>query len=193
MTTSRNNARDGERINAIPTRYRGTRFRSALEARWACVFDQLGWSWDYETLELGDGKEGTGYIADFVVHTKLCAGPDRPAVGPVLVEVRPHIESKEYRETITRIAKSGWTKAAVVLGATVRKREFWVDKPEWWCGYGHPKVSAYHAEIVSNEWFQIGVHQEAQSKSPIFAFGGEFNLSAMWAEGGNRTRWKSNR
>jgi len=50
-------------VKAIETQYRGYRFRSRLEARWAVFFDVLGLKWEYE-------KEGyklsTGwYLPDF--------------------------------------------------------------------------------------------------------------------------------
>ena len=35
-------------IKAIETEYKGYRFRSRLEARWAVFFDALGLKWDYE-------------------------------------------------------------------------------------------------------------------------------------------------
>lgn len=35
-------------IRAIETEYRGYKFRSRLEARWAIVFDYLGLAWQYE-------------------------------------------------------------------------------------------------------------------------------------------------
>lgn len=35
-------------ITAVPTSYRGTRFRSTLEADWAATFDSMGWYWQYE-------------------------------------------------------------------------------------------------------------------------------------------------
>lgn len=35
-------------IKAIETTYNNTRFRSRLEARWACLFDALGITWYYE-------------------------------------------------------------------------------------------------------------------------------------------------
>jgi hypothetical protein len=35
-------------IKAIETRYKGCRFRSRLEARWAVFFDTLGVEWEYE-------------------------------------------------------------------------------------------------------------------------------------------------
>lgn len=47
----------------IPTTYAGVRFRSRLEAKWACFFDQLGIHWEYELLDLN------GWIPDFMVHS----------------------------------------------------------------------------------------------------------------------------
>jgi hypothetical protein len=36
-------------LKAIETRYKGCRFRSRLEARWAVFFDTMGWKWTYES------------------------------------------------------------------------------------------------------------------------------------------------
>jgi len=51
-------------IKAIETVYRGYRFRSRLEARWAVVFDALGirWQYEHEGYELPSGKR---YLPDF--------------------------------------------------------------------------------------------------------------------------------
>lgn len=49
-------------IKAIPTEYGGIRFRSRLEARWAAMFDKLGWKWHYEPLDFD------GYIPDFLLQ-----------------------------------------------------------------------------------------------------------------------------
>ena len=48
---------------AIETRYKGYRFRSRLEARWAVFFDALGVKWEYEPegFELPSGR----YLPDF--------------------------------------------------------------------------------------------------------------------------------
>lgn len=54
---------------SIPTTYRGIRFRSRLEAKYACLFDLLGWSWEYEPLDLN------GWIPDFVLRSALLALP----------------------------------------------------------------------------------------------------------------------
>src|SRR5690242_11860421 len=69
-------------IKAIETKYKGYRFRSRLEARWAVFFDALGLKWDYEPegYELPVRKWSTQdpydrgfevthrYLPDFYVH-----------------------------------------------------------------------------------------------------------------------------
>lgn len=66
-------------IKAKPTLYRGTRFRSRLEARWAVFFDAIGREWVYEPKfpELS----GLNYQPDFLL--------DGPLEGTSVVEVKP--------------------------------------------------------------------------------------------------------
>lgn len=51
-------------MKAIETKYKGYRFRSRLEARWAVFFDALGIKWEYEPegFDLGGGCH---YLPDF--------------------------------------------------------------------------------------------------------------------------------
>ena len=49
----------------IETEYRGYRFRSRLEARWAVAFDHLGVEWKYETEGYHIGHEARPYLPDF--------------------------------------------------------------------------------------------------------------------------------
>ena len=51
-------------IKPIETRYKGYRFRSRIEARWAVFFDALGIKWEYEKegYDLGDAG---WYLPDF--------------------------------------------------------------------------------------------------------------------------------
>ena len=53
------------RVRAIETSYKGFRFRSRLEARWAVCLDHIGWSWDYEPegFNLPSGR----YLPDFLL------------------------------------------------------------------------------------------------------------------------------
>jgi len=57
-------------MKAIETKYKGYRFRSRLEARWAVFFDALGISWEYETegFELSTGEY---YLPDFKVTSRV--------------------------------------------------------------------------------------------------------------------------
>ena len=61
------------KYGAIPTEYRGIRFRSRTEARWAAFFDEVGWSWQYEPYDLA------GWIPDFALEFDTT----------LLVEVKP--------------------------------------------------------------------------------------------------------
>jgi hypothetical protein len=51
-------------IRAIETAYKGYRFRSRLEARWAVFFDALGVRWEYEPEGFDLGPDGW-YLPDF--------------------------------------------------------------------------------------------------------------------------------
>jgi hypothetical protein len=64
------------RIPAIPTTYRGRRYRSRLEARWAAFFDLLGWHHEYEPCDLGS------WSPDFAIW-------GNSPHFPTLVEVKP--------------------------------------------------------------------------------------------------------
>lgn len=53
-------------IKAIETNYKGYRFRSRLEARWAIFFDALGIEWEYEKEGYDLGELGW-YLPDFEI------------------------------------------------------------------------------------------------------------------------------
>lgn len=75
-------------IKAIETRYKGYRFRSRLEARWAVFFDALGIKWEYEKegFKLSTGER---YLPDFWL-------PD----DCIWVEVKGEDPGDEYREML---------------------------------------------------------------------------------------------
>ena len=70
-------------IRARPTVYSGIHFRSRLEATWAAMFDQLGWSWEYEPFQIGR------WLPDFAI--KASAAPK----GVILCEVKPTFDFPE--------------------------------------------------------------------------------------------------
>lgn len=63
-------------LKAIETKYKGFRFRSRLEARWAVFFDALNIKWEYEKegFDLG----GTWYLPDFWFPLFNCYGEVKP-------------------------------------------------------------------------------------------------------------------
>ena len=54
-------------LKAIETEYKGYRFRSRLEARWAVFFDACHVRWEYEPegFVLPNGQY---YLPDFLLH-----------------------------------------------------------------------------------------------------------------------------
>jgi hypothetical protein len=98
-------------ITAIPTTYKGIEFRSRLEAKWACVFDELGWQWDYEAVDLD------GYIPDFILKFPH---------GNMLCEVKPATTKDELLEATEKVEHSGWDSHALVVGSLLHYGE-WPD------------------------------------------------------------------
>lgn len=82
-------------IKAIETVYKGYKFRSRLEARWAVFFDTLGIEYEYE--KEGFDLDGIWYLPDFWL----------PRYGH-WIEIKPDTPSPEEKEKAWRLAiKSG--------------------------------------------------------------------------------------
>jgi len=79
---------------AIETRYKGYRFRSRLEARWAVLLDTLGLKWEYEPegFELPSGR----YLPDFKVAP--CTWLEVKGDEPSATEVRKLVDLCEATE-----------------------------------------------------------------------------------------------
>jgi hypothetical protein len=115
-------------IKAIETRYKGYRFRSRLEARWAVFFDALGIEWLYEDqgYVLPDG---TCYLPDFFLP-KLYGG--------MFVEVKPRgHDSPEARA----LARSQPYPVLLLDGVPESRVYYWVDSIEVGVGHGENFVS----------------------------------------------------
>jgi len=88
-------------MEPIETEYKGYRFRSRLEARWAVFFEYLGIDWQYEP-EGFEFENGTRYLPDFYLPDTYSAASD-----DTYVEVKPNgkadtkgwdFTSKEHEE-----------------------------------------------------------------------------------------------
>lgn len=67
-----------EQPKVLPTRYRGTSYRSRTEARWAVFFDQLGIVHDYELEGFATGREG--YLPDFLLAGQSLWAEVKPTI-----------------------------------------------------------------------------------------------------------------
>jgi hypothetical protein len=81
-------------LKAIETHYKGYRFRSRLEARWAVFFDSLGVKWCYE--QEGYQLQSGWYLPDFWL----------PEVGTgCFVEIKPSKMSEDEESKINALAE----------------------------------------------------------------------------------------
>jgi hypothetical protein len=187
---------------AIPTRYGGTQFRSRLEARWAAFFDLLGWSWEYEPIDLD------GYIPDFIVeYTHKLDG--KPYHVRRLVEVKPALALDEFMDAIAKIENSGWEGIATVVGAKLFSRHdcaeyiFQLERdvhatcPDFWQRYRSDitdvaaGLSSYITKdnvVFSRTAGVLGEVMQRMTWRPLAI--AESRVSA-WREAGNRVQWRA--
>ena len=71
-------------LQARPTTYNGIAMRSRLEARFAALWDHLGWVWEYEPRAYA--SPAGQYLPDFLIVDDRCAGGCRH--GPTFIEVK---------------------------------------------------------------------------------------------------------
>ena len=190
-------------IAAIPTRYGGINFRSRLEARWAAMFDMLGWPYEYEPYDL------PGWIPDFLI----------PARTEILIEVKPftHFEEFDTGKIISALEKSGKDKweskiEVLLLGCTVadattfdgQMRLGWLSQSKGTHDPGEAPYCPYFGEAVllhfeeappGKQW---GLIHGDMSYGDRMGNGSWKNrardsleLSRLfWNEAGNRVQWK---
>lgn len=92
-------------LKAIETEYKGYRFRSRLEARWAVFFDACGVKWEYEPegYDLGDG---TYYLPDFLLHGVAVNHATYAENCDIYVEVKGQMNDADA-DKIKRFAEAG--------------------------------------------------------------------------------------
>jgi len=159
-------------FTAIRTKYNNVWFRSRLEARWAAVFDLVGWKWNYEPFDLN------GWIPDFQLDIPITKGtmkgsedyygsPDVLVPNP-LVEVRP-VDKEEYSGTPARAFET-------------------------------PRIEK--ATNGQGEVFLLGSYIEAAWRVPDLGdWGASMNIwvapygkeEQIWREAGNKVQWQGAR
>lgn len=130
----------------IETEYKGYRFRSRLEARWAVFFDACGLKWDYE-VEGFDQGDGIKYLPDFVLYD--VNGLRSNGINQdIFVEVKGKVTEADA-EKIRRFHKEG---ARVLVVGSVPDGSTAEDIYEdvfRKCYVDHEGVSYYNFETVN--------------------------------------------
>lgn len=128
-----------DHIVPIETRYRGYRFRSRLEARWAVFFDTLGKKWRYEAegFRLPDGRP---YLPDFVVDDwRACIEVKPASLSPT--------EHCAYISLLGQLEDRGLRTMLIVGEPWPGEYSVWRplgnEDGEWWPGGDGPYVFAY--------------------------------------------------
>ena len=121
-------------IKAIETKYKGYRFRSRLEARWAVFFDALGLDWVYEPEGFNLGEAGF-YLPDFWI--------DYGTDDRFWVEVKAH-KNLSDREYAIGVALSEYAPGFIALG-----------QPETPTFYGpiSPNLGEVKVDMYRGSWF----------------------------------------
>ena len=129
-------------LRPIETVYKGYRFRSRLEARWAVFFDALDVAWDYETegFDLGGGLR---YLPDFWLPKESC-----------FIEVKPFREPEEAEIEKCR-ALAEYHPVFMLMGVPERPA-FSFDGEELLAtgaaAFCFPKIIGGHAQEVFPYW-----------------------------------------
>ena len=119
-------------MKAIPTIYRGIKYRSRLEAKWAMFFDEVGLSYHYELEAFNLGNES--YLPDFFIP-----------------ELSTWIEIKPIAPT-----ESEWRKAELLLLGNTKNYK----KENVAILYGRPWLDQKGPEYrFLNLYPQLGLHE----------------------------------
>lgn len=90
-------------IKPIETTYKGYKFRSRLEARWAVFFDSLGVKWEYE--KEGYEVKGEWYLPDFWL-------PD----DQFFIEIKGELPSHNYLRILRNLADGSGKAVLLCIG-----------------------------------------------------------------------------
>lgn len=130
-------------IKAIETSYRGYRFRSRLEARWAVFFETLGVKWEYEPegFELPDGDR---YLPDFRLLGGAYGGHN-----DLWVEVKGRFDKDNFHRLVNAARHLPIPDSSKYdIRAHVPKLLLLGDIPDECCAAVHPRIDLSAAGAI---------------------------------------------
>jgi hypothetical protein len=118
-------------IKAIETRYKGYRFRSRLEARWAVFFDALGLTWDYEPE--GFETDAGWYLPDFFLQGNGTKGP--------YVEIKATLPSEIEISKLVSVCEDKSAYGLIISGTPSFKHTSWINIHKEWMRDGEERYN----------------------------------------------------
>lgn len=140
-------------IKAIDTFYKGYKFRSRLEARWAVFFDAMLFKWRYEP----EGyilEDGTPYLPDFLLTHREIGGDD------LYAEVKPTFFTEEEKHKVELFSKENHI--ILLVGE---------PEPDPYEILGYSKLITYAYFIIDRKWIPKLKGACDAAKSARFEFG----------------------
>ena len=167
-------------ITAIQTEYKGYRFRSRLEARWAVFFDACHVNWEYEPEGFAL-PNGQFYLPDFLLHG--CAGR---SPSDLYVEVKGKMteaDAKKIRQFsgVTGTENHAVVNPILIVGGIPDGDDIW-DIEEF-CQdigyYGFPGIKGgpypFNFETIDGDYFVA--HPGINKKGQFELFGDDRNYT----------------
>jgi hypothetical protein len=107
-------------VKAIETRWKGWRFRSRTEARWAVFLEALGIGFEYEAegYHLPSGP----YLPDFVI-TSVPDAPANSVSQRLFLEVKPDVMTPAEQTKVAELARASGDPVLVAIGAPDHLRQ----------------------------------------------------------------------
>ena len=150
-------------MKAIETEYKGYRFRSRLEARWAVFFDACGVKWEYEPegFDLGDGLY---YLPDFLLHNVFIRDCDTPC--DLWVEVKGQMTEADAQKIIKFVNEQETFDDDGVMNGYAMDNSILIvtsipDGNDFWelidymrdLAYGNGETPPFNLHTIDGDWF----------------------------------------
>ena len=169
------------RINAIETFYKGYRFRSRLEARWAVFFDALGVEYEYEPqgFVLPSGKH---YLPDFKIK---CYGTRGDFCDSTEIPIWPCIKCKHHIGSSVDMAS--WFDGFCDY---CNPEEDYVNPPKWMelrCDHGNSEGTEIieckrrESEAPFDLWIEVKGEMTQEDADKIHEFAGQIVYYDQWS------------
>lgn len=174
------------RMKPIQTSYRGCRFRSRLEARWAIFLDALGAKWSYESE--GFDLSGTWYLPDFWVedwNTWIEVKGKSPSAEEAK---RCELLARSSGQLVLLLAGDPWTENDVNeydITLFGHRDDEWNSTSGWEFGEGrHCSDEIWLVSDRLGAFTLRAVHQERGDKGPLTgSFAGTISAALARARG----------